>query len=818
MRRWVVVLAISAALTLLAGRWLSGMYADWAWYTAHGAESVWRSALMHGTALRVGGFAAALVFAFLNFYALRRSIVSLVLPRRLGNIEIGEAVSPRNLLAFVVAVSVVVSLLLSAPVSDWTTFALARIAGPFREMDPYLDRDISYVVAWLPFALDLQEWAARAMVVVSGVIVVLYTLTPSLRLSRGDFYVSVYCRRHFAVLASLGLLLLAWRSRLDALALTSIGSQGGNTYGAYEHHVGGPLLLWLSVITFVAALLVLWAGWNGHSRLAVFSTLAVAIGGPVVELSLPLLTGRSFAPAELSATDRPYASTRRLFTRRAFGVDEIESQAPRGGLPASPGEALAGISVWDPAAIARSVAPVGTGGLTAGRLRFAWRGADDGIRAAAIVPPGAGDRAWGLAEIEGTATDDRGRPVPALPALPAERPTAAGTGWPELLVYPGADRPVVIGDTAGHIPAPSFDAFAERIAHAWNARSPRLAFAEHPAVRPRIVFRRDVRDRISALVPFLTVGPTLSPLIRGDSLYWVVDLFTIARAYPLSERLMFAGQLRPYVHRAATAFVHAGTGRVTFAISSGADAIMRTWVRRFPEMFVQPGELAPEIVQRQPPATDWASLQATAMAQTGIGIAAGARAAVGTDNADADLIGGSATLFALPGLQLAWSAPLVDASGVVVGSVLATGGSSGATSWVKSDEGDKWTELLDALQRSADSAGIGRQRRNPRRGRVVTVPLATGLMYVQSHYEWGTDGAPSLAGVAAVRGGLATAGGSLREALGLPAAPDGATGSGFRSAVDVLHRRMQQALRQGDWTAFGAAFTALERLLRAPGP
>ena len=807
-----MVLAVLAALTLIGGRLASSLYADWAWYTAQGAVPLYRSSIAHMLAWRTGAILTAFAFAFFNLYALRRSIVSLVLPRRLGNIEIGEAISPRTLLASVFSISAILSLLLSAPVGDWTTFAFARLAEPFREMDPYLDRDLAFVVAWLPFERDLQAWAARTAVVVTTVIVVLYALTPSLRLRRGDVYVSTYCRRHLSMLAAVGLLVLAWGSRLDALSVTSRGTDAGQEFGAYAHQIGGPLLVWVAALSAIAAFVVLWAGWNGHTRVAAGSALAIVLGAPIVEFTLPRVTAGTFSSAIANDRDRPYANARRLFTRRAFGVDAIDTRAHRAVLAKNAVEAVAGIPLWDPAAVARAVSR----GDASDGAALSWHGSRAGIVAAAIIPPRAADGSWGYAPFDAAGTDERGR---ILPAIDGETAGTPRSGWEGLLVYPGAVGAVVFADTAGRIPAPAFGTTIERVAHAWNARSPRLAFAVSSSDRSRIVSRRDVRERVTALAPFLTMGHMISPLVRGDSLFWVAEMFTVARAYPLSEPLMFAGQRRPYVHHAATAFVHAGTGRVTLVATRTPDAIMRTWMRRFPWMFAAADGLPAAIADRRPPLAEWASLQATALARTGIGErGSDARGVVGTDNADADLAGGGPTVFVLPGGSPAWSVPMVDAAGAVTGSVIAVGGRLSTTVWVSTALTERWSDILDRLQQSADSAGIGRQRPGARRGRVLTVPLAAGgHLYVQSHYEWGTDASPVATGAAAVVGGVARAGVSLTQAMGLPRTVRLPDSSAFRTSVELLHQRMREALRAGDWTAFGGAFSALGQLLRAPG-
>ena len=79
---------------------------------------------------------------------------------------------------------------------------------------------------------------------------------------------------------------------------------------------------------------------------------------------------------------------------------------------------------------------------------------------------------------------------------------------------------------------------------------------------------------------------------------------------------------------------------------------------------------------------------------------------------------------------------------------------------------------------------------------------------MQSHYEWPADAGPALTGAVAVVGGTTRAGMTATAALGGGAVPQGTAG-GLRAAASALHLRMSEALRRGDWTAFGAAFEAL---------
>ena len=95
-RRWLATGAITLAAVLLIGRGLAGLYVEHEWFSALGALPLWRARIANTLLLEGGSFAVAFAFAFLNVWGVRSSVVQLVLPRRLGNIEIGEQVPARD--------------------------------------------------------------------------------------------------------------------------------------------------------------------------------------------------------------------------------------------------------------------------------------------------------------------------------------------------------------------------------------------------------------------------------------------------------------------------------------------------------------------------------------------------------------------------------------------------------------------------------------------------------------------------------------------------------------------------------------------------
>ena len=182
---------------------------------------------------------------------------------------------------------------------------------------------------------------------------------------------------------------------------------------------------------------------------------------------------------------------------------------------------------------------------------------------------------------------------------------------------------------------------------------------------------------------------------------------------------------------------------------------------------------------------------------------------------------------------IGWSLPLLDAGEQVDGTVLMVGGSDRGTYWMPA-KGDKlrWRVLESALQSGLDSARAAlpegaRRDSRLRSGRIEPLATNAGMLYLQSVQWVRGDGSVVVARVAVTNGMLVGVGATLGEAL----ARMGVTGMSDSSSVaarvqlvqeptDVAAARwydsMRQAMRRGDWSAFGAAFDSLGRVLGRP--
>ena len=106
-RRRVAGYAVAAVLVLLfGGRWAAIRYTEAAWFADLGLLRQYWARLLHDLGWQLAAAAAATAWYAAQTFAIYRSIGAVHLPRRVGDLEIAEAVPRRTLrlIAFGIAV------------------------------------------------------------------------------------------------------------------------------------------------------------------------------------------------------------------------------------------------------------------------------------------------------------------------------------------------------------------------------------------------------------------------------------------------------------------------------------------------------------------------------------------------------------------------------------------------------------------------------------------------------------------------------------------------------------------------------------------
>ncbi|MGQ0540131.1 MAG: UPF0182 family protein [Gemmatimonadaceae bacterium] len=828
-RRWLVLAIALAAAVLLVGRVIAGWVVDYRWYDALGAASVWKARALNLTLLRGGTFLAGFLFVFANLFAVRSSIQSLVLPRRVANLEIGEEVPSRRLTWAVVIVAALVAALLASIQDNWTALELVRHGQRFGDTDPYFQYDLAFYVYWLPLELSLHVGALITDLVVSVLVILLYALTPSLRWEHGRLVTTGHVRRHLFALGAVLLVLLAWSYRLDAHALLIEGHGERGAFTALDKEFRQPANLVLAMLTLAAAALVLWSGWMAQTRFAFVAVTMVLIGAFTVRQVVPPILQRTSLSADAIARERPYLETRAAYTRRGFETERIAHESSFAKLPEL-SAAVRGVSAFDEAPLIRDAERLRRRGRVSGSV--GWEMADDHLAALVAEQPAGPEgldpaTPWSIARANATGADDRGLPM-FLDVLAHD----GGTTVAPALVHDSIAGYVITADSLGAVAATELTSFGARLAHAWHLQDPRLLFGDLPQPRPRIILRRDVRQRVNALFPAFEVGSLVRPVAHNDSLYWALHLYATSPSYPLSEPIEWHGIALHYLRHAGVALVNATTGRVWAVRDDNDDPITNSWARRFPELFVSRSTVPPAFLRRIAPAIEGAYIQAQAFARYGRrgDVAPPSRLPRATGGEESFGAYAATPAFDVARLTLAWTIPVLDAADRVRGVYVASGAGMHDASFI--DAGrltTRWPLLTEELQRAGDfesPAGFSRGGQTavdarPVRGPVRVIPHSRGVAFAQTTYAPRGDGTLAITRVVVRVGDSLHVGESLIGALGITSAlalPPPATAGEFRERVESLYRRMRDALQRGDWFAFGEAYEALGRLLRNRAP
>jgi Uncharacterized conserved protein len=320
-RRRLALSVVVIAAVLLAGRALSVLYAEFTWYDSLGASSVWLERMSDSALVQCAGFGVAFLFLFVNLVAARQSIGRLMRPRRLANVEFGEAIPPNQIKAGILLLSAAIAIALSGFLPSWQTVARARLGTVFAEYDPYIQHDLSFYVGWLPLERDLYTWTLALVLAAVLVILSIYVITRGVRWAGGVLYLQVPARRHLGALICLVLFLSAWSYRLDAYdLLTGVGRES-SAFGYVDHEWLLPGLVALALLSAATAITVAVSAWTGQLRTGLIAIMVTVAAAALIQQVLPFALDRFIAAGNAGAQNAPYAATRAEFTRRAFPED-----------------------------------------------------------------------------------------------------------------------------------------------------------------------------------------------------------------------------------------------------------------------------------------------------------------------------------------------------------------------------------------------------------------------------------------------------------------------------------------------------------------
>ncbi len=117
----------------------------------------------------------------------------------------------------------------------------------------------------------------------------------------------------------------------------------------------------------------------------------------------------------------------------------------------------------------------------------------------------------------------------------------------------------------------------------------KLPFSDDVNPQSRLLMRRNIRDRVARLAPFLSFDPDPYLVVGEDGrLSWIMDAYTTSDTYPDSTHYAMTGgdgtQVN-YLRNSVKVVVDAYNGTATFYVFDAADPVLGAWRGIFPSLF-----------------------------------------------------------------------------------------------------------------------------------------------------------------------------------------------------------------------------------------
>ena len=97
----------------------------------------------------------------------------------------------------------------------------------------------------------------------------------------------------------------------------------------------------------------------------------------------------------------------------------------------------------------------------------------------------------------------------------------------------------------------------------------------------KILIRRDIVERATALAPFLQYDSDPYIVINDGKLFWIIDAYTTSNDFPYSENVVGIN----YIRNAVKVVVDAYNGNVDFYVIDEEDPLIKNYAKIFPDLF-----------------------------------------------------------------------------------------------------------------------------------------------------------------------------------------------------------------------------------------
>ena len=632
----IIIAAIVVGICLLLLSLATDLLVDWLWFSSIGYLQVFWTTIGAETVVFLAVWTGTAIPLWLNGWLAVRVVRrrSTQVAAAFGWKAAGPA--PPDLLAimrdrlqwsWIVAggAGLLAMLVAAAEVGNWGVILQFFYHVPFGADDPLFNKDISFYLFVLPTYILIKNWMLLTLVLSALFAAAIYWVHGEIEYDVHHRSMSPTAIAHGSALLGLLFVVKAFSYGLDRYLLL-YGDNGVVVGASYtDVHVGIPglwLLIGFSIIGAFAA----WANLRERTyRLPAAAFFLVAIGSFVLSGAVPVLFRQFFVkPSELQL-EKPYIERNIALTRRAYNLDQVATKpfAAEQTLTFKTLDAnkatIENIRLWDWLPLSDTYAQ-----LQEIRTYYKFHDLDvdrywlDGSYQSvmlsarelrpSLLPPNA--QTWvnrhvlfthgnGAVMSPVTRKSTEGLPFFYLRDIP---PVADGGpriheprvyygeesdsyvivkgSTPEFDYPKGKDNVYAAYDGAGGIP---IGAMVWQGLFAYYFNDPNLVLSSYITADSRIMIRRNIRERVRTIAPFLRLDRDPYLVISNGRMFWIQDAYTTSSYFPASQPAQ--GLELNYIRNAVKIVVDAYNGTVDFYVIDAGDPIAATYRRIFPSLF-----------------------------------------------------------------------------------------------------------------------------------------------------------------------------------------------------------------------------------------
>ncbi len=625
MKRFLGFLFVAVFLLFLFFGELIALYTDWLWFQEIGFRRVFTTILTNKLILAIvfGGI-FALWFYFNVKLAARMGEGSMLAGEEAEiNLPSAEIVDPL-LRRWLLPAAILLGLFAAAQATgNWSSFLLFFNWVPFGIEDPLFNRDIGFYIFRLPALLALYNWLSVILGLTFLATAGIYFLYREVIYTPQALTMTKRARSHLFILVAVILFSKAASYYLDCFEL--LYSPRGAAFGASytDVYASLPTLRILAVISLIAGGLCL-----VQVNRPGFKFILIGVGGllaaHVLGLNVypSLLQRFRVVPNEVAA-ERPFILRNIEFTRRAYGLDKVETKE----FPAEENLTAAdlqrnnltikNIRLWEHKPLLATYSQ-----LQEIRTYYKFVDVDndryfiDGtyrqvmLSARELSHEHLPSRIWinehltythGYGVVFGPVNQvtREGLPEFFIQDIPPVSSQALKITRPEIYYGERANDYVFVKTKAQELDYPAGDqnvyttyegkggvaihSFWRKLLFSARYGTLRIALSNDIAAESRILYYRQIQERVRKIAPFIVFDrDSYLVIAQGGRLFWIIDGYTTSDRYPYSEPTRRMGN---YIRNSVKAVVDAYNGTVRFYLSDPDDPIIKAYAKIFPDLF-----------------------------------------------------------------------------------------------------------------------------------------------------------------------------------------------------------------------------------------